>query len=69
MPAFISIILIILIAILIISWILSNFVVKPLVLNNKVLYNLEIKEGRLDEDLYNSWEKKEFTIKSRYGNR
>ncbi len=67
MPAFISIILIILIAILITSWILSNFVVKPLVLNNKVLYNLEIKEGRLDEDLYNSWEKKEFTIKSRYG--
>lgn len=50
-----------------IAWFLSNLVLKPKVILPDKLYQREIEIGRLSKDAYDSWEKKDFTIKSRYG--
>ena len=67
MPAYITILTIILLIILVISWILANFTIKPKVMDYDKLYDFEVKVGRLDEQLYNSWHKEEFSIRSTYG--
>jgi uncharacterized protein len=60
-------ILIIFILLFILAWVLSNIILKPKVIESDSLYKREIEEGRLDENLYKSWEKEDFNIKSRYG--
>lgn len=55
------------IILIIVSWTLSNIILKPRVIENDKLYEREIKNGRLTENLYNSWKKQNFNIKSRYG--
>ena len=67
MPVYIIILIIILLIILVISWILSSLIIKPKVLDYDELYDYEVKAGRLDEQLYNSWDKEEFSVKSIYG--
>ncbi len=49
------------------SWILSNIVLKPRVIANDKLYQREIEEGRLTDETYQSWQKEDFKIRSRYG--
>ncbi|QHQ62699.1 hypothetical protein Ana3638_19550 [Anaerocolumna sedimenticola] len=49
------------------SWVLSNIVLRPKVLAYDKLYQREIEEGRLNEKEYQSLEKEDFIIKSRYG--
>lgn len=67
MPIYIIILIIILLIILVISWILSSLIIKPKILDYDKLYDFEVKAGRLDEQLYNSWDKEEFSVKSIYG--
>ncbi len=50
-----------------VSWILSNIILKPKVTAYERLYQREIDEGRLADKIYQSWEKKDFNIKSIYG--
>jgi fermentation-respiration switch protein FrsA (DUF1100 family) len=63
----IIIILIFFIMLIIATWILSDVILKPKVIENDRLFQRELKEGRLTESLYNSWLKTDFNIKSRYG--
>jgi fermentation-respiration switch protein FrsA (DUF1100 family) len=49
------------------SWKLSNNILKPKVFENEKLYQREVDEGRLNEKVYQSWSKNDFSIKSRYG--
>lgn len=67
MPTYIIILTIILLIILVISWILANLIIKPKVIDYGKLYDFEVEAGRLDEQLYDSWHKEEFTIRSTYG--
>lgn len=67
MTTFIIILTIILLVIFIISWILSNRILKPQVRNYDDLYDFEVAEGRLDESLYSSWQKEEFFVESEFG--
>lgn len=50
-----------------VSWFLANIILKPKAIAYDKLYQREIEAGRLVEELYQSWEKEEFFIKSRYG--
>lgn len=69
MPAYtiVLIILIFILIILLITWILTNVVIKPKLMDHDKLYEFEVKKGRLDEELYESWDKEEFVINSKYG--
>ncbi|MEG2289206.1 MAG: alpha/beta hydrolase [Clostridium sp.] len=49
------------------SWRLSTMVIHPIIKGYEDTYNREVQGGRLDENLYNSWNKKDFFIKSNYG--
>jgi fermentation-respiration switch protein FrsA (DUF1100 family) len=49
------------------SWVLSNIILKPKVVPPDKLYQREVDRGRLSEKIYQSWEKEDFLIKSRYG--
>ncbi len=60
-------ILLALVVLVVFTWFLSNIVLKPKVIAYDKLYQREIEEGRLTEKIYQSWEKKNFNIKSRYG--
>lgn len=59
--------IILLIIIFIGSWILSNVILKPRVIDKDKLYQREIAEGRMTEKIYQSWNRKDIVIKSRYG--
>jgi fermentation-respiration switch protein FrsA (DUF1100 family) len=50
-----------------VSWVLSNLILKPKVIASDTLYQREIDTGRLVENTYQSWEKEDFFIRSRYG--
>ncbi|MGB8453320.1 MAG: alpha/beta hydrolase [Anaerocolumna sp.] len=50
-----------------VSWILSNVILKPEAIAYDKLYQREIEEGRLVDEIYQSWEKEDFNIRSRYG--
>jgi fermentation-respiration switch protein FrsA (DUF1100 family) len=54
-------------ALFIACWLLSNIILKPKVIPYDTLLQKEIDDGRMKKELYDSWEKKDFTIKSRYG--
>lgn len=60
-------VVIIIIVLFITSWVLSNIILKPKVIEYEKLYEREISEGRLNDVMYQSWEKEDFYIKSRYG--
>lgn len=49
------------------SWFLSNIILKPRAVAYDKLYQREIEAGRLVEETYQSWEKEDFFIRSRYG--
>jgi uncharacterized protein len=66
-PLIILIFSIVLFVIILASWVLSNIILKPRVIKNEKLYNLEIKDGRIKEQFYADCEKRDFTIKSRFG--
>ncbi len=55
------------ILLIIASWVLSNIILKPEVIDSDKLYQREIKEGRMVDDIYQSWEKEDFIIRSGYG--
>lgn len=61
------IVLVLLFLLLLTSWILSNILIKPRVVEYKDLYQREIKSGRLDSEWYSNLENKDFEIPSRYG--
>lgn len=61
------VIIILIIAVIAGSWVLSNVLLKPRVIKYDKLYQREIQEGRLTEKVYQGWSKKDFIIKSRYG--
>lgn len=50
-----------------VSWILSNIILKPKVIAYDKLYQRELEEGRLVDEIYQSWDKEDFNIRSRYG--
>lgn len=62
-----GIIVVIILIIMICSWLVSNILLKPKKRLREKLFQREIDNGRLMEDLYQSWSKKDFTIRSRYG--
>lgn len=49
------------------SWILTNILIKPKTIPYEDLYEREKANGRLDSEWYDSLDKKDFNIKSRYG--
>lgn len=49
------------------SWRLSSLVIHPNIKEYKDTYKREVDSGRFDEKLYNSWNKSDFFIKSKYG--
>lgn len=55
------------IGVIIVSWRLSNKILKPNVIEYEQLYDREITDGRLNEALYNKWEKDEFEVLSQFG--
>ncbi len=57
----------ILILILMTSFILSNILLKPRRIKYETLFTREIETKRLDKKWYDNLDKREFTIKSRYG--
>ena len=68
MQMIILIISIILLCLLILtSWILSNILLKPKIISNEELFQREKANGRIDSKWYDTLEKKEFNIESRYG--
>jgi len=62
-----GVIFIILTLFVVASWVLSNNILQPNVIDYEKLYQREIEEGRLTEKIYQSWQKEDFTIRSRYG--
>ena len=48
-------------------WRLTNILLNPKIISYKDLYQREIVNGRLDSEWYDTLEKKEFNIESRYG--
>lgn len=60
-------ILILLILLIGLSWVLANVILKPEVLDSDRLYQRELDNGRLTENLYQSWIKTDFNLPSRYG--
>ncbi|MEG1256716.1 alpha/beta hydrolase [Clostridium sp.] len=63
----VGIIVVLLIILFCFSWKLSTMVIHPVIKGYKHTYSLEVAGGRFDEDLYNSWNKNDFFIKSNYG--
>lgn len=64
---FLGVIVVIFLVIMICSWFLSNILLKPKKKLEEKLFQREIDNGRLNKELYQSWCKKDITIKSRYG--
>lgn len=58
---------VILIALFIATWILTNVILKPKTWTTKDTYKDEVALGRLDEEFFQNVQKEEFIIKSRYG--
>lgn len=48
-------------------WWVSNLILKPKVIPNQRLYQMEVKKGRFDEKLYQRANRSKFNIKSNYG--
>ncbi len=48
-------------------WCLSNLIVKPRRLSYQKGFDREVRTGRIDPALYESWKKKAFTLRSDYG--
>lgn len=68
MLTYISIgVILIFILFILISWSLSNIILRPRVIDSEKLYLREIQEGRLVESTYQSWRKEDIILKSRYG--
>lgn len=59
--------LVLLLVLFIACWLLSDIILRPKVISYDALLQREIDEGRMKKELYDSWDKKEFIIKSRYG--
>jgi fermentation-respiration switch protein FrsA (DUF1100 family) len=68
MQMIILIIFIIVICLIVLaSWILTNILIKPKTIPYEDLYQNEKENGRLDSEWYDTLEKKDFTLESRYG--
>ncbi|MDF2590021.1 MAG: hypothetical protein K0S41_3862 [Anaerocolumna sp.] len=63
----ISVFILILVIILLASFGLSNIILKPRVVKNEKLFELELEKGRIKEQFYKNCLKRDFIIKSRYG--
>ncbi len=62
-----GVLVILLIIVVTVSWVLSNIVLKPKVIDYEELYQRELEEGRLTDKIYQGWDKEDFIIRSRYG--
>lgn len=68
MQMIIFIILIIVICLFVlVSWILTNVLLKPKTITSEELYEREKANGRLDSEWYDTLDKKDFTIESKFG--